>query len=150
MTPVELDNYKHVKEVHTCNLDESCVMASEGRVKILGIKAKKKHEKNISDSRELIASVRVGSAVGVDGPCIYLVKEKDIELNAFKDFTKNFPAPPGSCVEMTPSAYTTDDAQKSEEGRASVSNCAGEFDQWMECWLLIVGLFYHWMDLAAT
>lgn len=121
MTPVELDNHKHVKEVHTCNLVESCVMmASEGQVKILGNRAKKKHKKNIPDSRESITAVRVGSAVGVDGPCIYLVKEKDIELNAFKDFTKHFPVPHGSCVEMTSSAYMTDDAQKKEEHRSQI------------------------------
>lgn len=120
MTPVELDNHKHVKEVHTCNLVESCVMASEGQVKILGSRAKKKHKKNIPDSRESITAVRVGSAVGVDGPCIYLVKEKDIELNAFKDFTKHFPVPHGSCVEMTSSAYMTDDAQKKEEHRSQI------------------------------
>lgn len=112
MTPDELNNHKRVQDAHTYNLDESCVMACEGQLKVLGSSGKKKHEKNTADSRDSITAVRVGSAIGVDGPRIYLAKGKDIELDAFKDFTKHFPAPPGSCVEMTPSAYMTDDAWK--------------------------------------
>ena len=110
MTPAQLKEHKHVRDAHTCNLDESCMMASEGIVRIIGSKAKKKHEKNISDSRDSITVVRIGSAANVDGPRIYLAKGKEIELPAFRNFTKNFVAPPGSCIEMTPSAYMTDEA----------------------------------------
>ena len=85
-------------------------MASAGTVKIIGNKKKKKHEKNLSDNRDSITVVRVGSAGNVDGPRIYLAKGKQCELGIFKDFCSNFRAPPGSCAEMTPNAYMTNEA----------------------------------------
>ena len=43
MTPDELNNHKRVKDALTCNLDESCVMACESQLKVLGSSGKKKH-----------------------------------------------------------------------------------------------------------
>eukprot|EP00956_Cyclotella_meneghiniana_P008732 scaffold11931_cov56-Cyclotella_meneghiniana.AAC.4 len=110
MTPDELMSHQAVRDAHTMNLDESSLLASEGIIRVIGARSKSKHEKNLADSRDSITVVRCGSAAGVDGPRIYLAKGKDIELQAFKNFTANFDAPAGSCIEMTPSAYMTDEA----------------------------------------
>lgn len=93
-----------------CNLDESCMMASDGNVRIIGNVVKKKHEKNNSDCRDSITTVRIGSAGGAGGPRIFLAKGKSSELKTLSDMPKNHNSPPGSCVVMTPSAYMTNDA----------------------------------------
>jgi hypothetical protein len=54
--------------------------ASEGQLHIIGSRSKKKHEKNVADSRESITIVCVGSSANVDGPRFYLAKGKEIEL----------------------------------------------------------------------
>ena len=110
MTSSEIVEHFKLVDYFTLNLDKTCMAGSEGELHIIGSKEKKKHEKNVADSRESITSVRVGSAGNVDGPRFYLAKGKEIEMSAFKDFTKHFPAPEGSRVIMTPNAYMTDDA----------------------------------------
>ena len=54
--------------------------------------------------------MRCGSAAGVDGPRIFLAKGQRLDYDTFKAFTKHHKAPAGSCVEMTPNAYMTNDA----------------------------------------
>ena len=110
LTPPQIiDHYKLVDQF-TINLDESCMVASDGNLHIIASKSKKKSEKNVADSRESITVVRVGSAGGIDGPRFYLAKGKEIELATFKKFTDNYSAPAGSRVIMTPNAYMTDEA----------------------------------------
>ena len=101
-----------LKNYFTLNLDEACFLASSGNVHVIGGAEKPKHEKNIQDCCDSITTVRVGSAGDVDGPRIYLAKGKTLELESLKNFCDNYIAPPGSCVEMTPSAYMTNDAWK--------------------------------------
>ena len=101
---------KKLKNFFTLNLDESCVMASEGIVRVIGNKEKKKQEKNIQDNRDSITTVRVGSAGNIDGPRIYLAKGKECDLESFNNFCDHYDSPPGSCVEMTPNAYMTNEA----------------------------------------
>ena len=63
------DNYD-LRDAHTTNLDESCMMASDGIIKVLGSADNNKHEKNIAGSWFSFTTVRVGSAAGVDGPWV--------------------------------------------------------------------------------
>ena len=99
-----------MKDYFTCNLDESSFLASDGIIRVIGNSKKRKHEKNIADSRDSITIVRVGSAGGVDGPRIYLAKGQRLEYECLINFCKHHDAPPGSCVEMTPNAYMTTEA----------------------------------------
>ena len=52
--------------------DESCLLASNGEVRIIGDKEKKKHEVKTADSRTSITLYRTGSAAGADGPTAFL------------------------------------------------------------------------------
>jgi hypothetical protein len=98
----------------TLNLDEQSCQASLGTSHIIGDRTLKKHEKNQSSSRVSITSLECGSAAGVDGPTIYLIagvaiptalskqhgNSKWLELNG---------ASKGSFVQMTPTAFMTND-----------------------------------------
>ena len=53
-----------LKDCFTVNLVESCFMRSEGVLRVIWSAARKKHEKNTSDSCQSITNVRVGSAAG--------------------------------------------------------------------------------------
>ena len=101
---------KKLKNFFTLNLDESCVMASEGIVRVLGNKEKKKQERTIQDNRESITTVQAGSTGNIDGPRIYLAKCKECDLESFNNFCDHYDSPPGSCAEMTPNAYMTNEA----------------------------------------
>ena len=59
---------KELKNYFTLNLNDSCVMASEGIMHVIGNAEKTKHEKNIQDDCDIITTVWVGSAGNVDGP----------------------------------------------------------------------------------
>lgn len=91
-----------LKDYCTVNLDESGFQGSLGKLKVIGNAKKKKHEKNVSDNRDSVTSIRIGSAGNVDGPRIYLAKGETHESKKFENFTKYFRAPEGSFVEMTP------------------------------------------------
>ena len=105
----EEEEFMKLKDCFTVNLDESCFMGSEGVLRVIVSAARKKHEKNTSDSRQSITIVRVGSAAGVEGFCIFLAK--GVELTAESMLKKNFArihkAPIGSFVVMTPNVYMT-------------------------------------------
>jgi hypothetical protein len=110
LSPPEIVEHYKLVDNFTLNLDESSMSASEGELHIIGSRGKKKHEKNVADSRESITTVRVGSSANGDGPRFFLAKGKEIELETFRHFTVNYTAPPGSKVIMTPNAYMTDEA----------------------------------------
>ena len=78
LTPVEIVEHYKLVDHFTLNLDESCMLASDGELHIIGSKSKKKHEKNLADSRESINTVLVGSVANVDSPCFYLAMGKEI------------------------------------------------------------------------
>ncbi len=86
-----------------CNVDEASVLGSEGTVKVLGDAEQKKHQKNLEDNHDSITIVRVGNAAGADGPLIFLVKGKAMDVSALKVWEK-CGAPIGSTIIMTPSA----------------------------------------------
>ena len=69
-TTEEQSAQKELKNYFTLNLDESCVMASEGIVRVIGNGQKSKHKNNLQDNWESITIVRVGLAANVNGPRI--------------------------------------------------------------------------------
>jgi hypothetical protein len=108
----EEEEFLRHKDCFTVNLDETCFMASEGILQVIGSAARKKHEKNTLNSRQSIMVVRVGSAAGVEGLRIFLAKEKELttELMHKNNFACVHKAPIGSYVMMTPNAYMTNEA----------------------------------------
>ena len=98
------EEYNKIADNFTVNLDESCMMASDGTVKVVANTNKKKTEKNKDDCRDSVTVVRVGSAANVGGPRIYLAKGKELISRSLSDMVNNLDAPPGSCVIMTPNA----------------------------------------------
>ena len=71
-------------------------------------KAVKKHQTNTNDNRRTITISCCGLASGGDGPCFYLSKAENIDIQTFKgDFAKKHKAPPGSKAIPTPNAYMT-------------------------------------------
>jgi hypothetical protein len=105
------EEFEKLKAHFTFNLDETGVMGSEGVLKVIGDRSRKKHEKNVDDNRDSITIVRVGNAAGNNGPLIFLATGKKLENRALRNLDrKGHPA--GSKVVMTPSAYMTDEAWK--------------------------------------
>ena len=60
------------------NLDEISFLFNESEIKVAGSKDKPYHDKNCSDSRFSITVLGVGSAVGVNGPVIFLEMGKKV------------------------------------------------------------------------
>ena len=58
------------------NLDETCFLCNEGKLKVLGSEDKPRHDKICSDSRFSVTVLRFGSAAGVTGPVIFLEKKR--------------------------------------------------------------------------
>lgn len=58
--------FEEVIDYFSLNLDESNFMACEGVLRIVGSAMKKKHEKNTTDSRESVTTVRVGSSAATE------------------------------------------------------------------------------------
>ena len=54
------------------NLDETCFLFNEGELNSIGGNGKPRHEKNCSDFSISITVLRVGSALGVNGPVVFL------------------------------------------------------------------------------
>ena len=84
MTLDEIAEHHNLVDHFTINVDESSMGANEGELHILGSQGRRRHKKNVVDCRESISIVRVDSAANVDGPCFYLAKGKEIELDSFK------------------------------------------------------------------
>ena len=104
------DEFKRLMDHFIGNLDESYFMSSDGEIKVIASASKKKTEKMTDDTRDSITTVRTGLCSGYQAGYYFLEKGKILERNNFKDLCKNFNAPKGSKVIMTPSAYMTDGA----------------------------------------
>ena len=90
--------------------DETCLLASNGDVTIIGDKMKAKHEVMTAGSRDSITMYRVGSAGGSDGPTAFLPPGKQ-RKSAYSDaYLKRHGAASGSTVVMTKTGYMTEDA----------------------------------------
>ena len=59
-------SFEQFEDFFVLNLDETNVIASDGTLRVLAGRQKKKTEKNNSDSRESISVVRMGSAGGIE------------------------------------------------------------------------------------
>lgn len=103
------EDFMGVRAHFMLNLDETCVMASDGNLKVIADGSRKKQEKNSDDNRDSITIVRVGNAAGNAGPQIYLAKGKSLPHKQLKQIEK-LGATKGSKIIMTPSAYMTDEA----------------------------------------
>jgi hypothetical protein len=104
--------YEVVKDSFTPNGDESNFMASEGTVRVIGNKKKRKQEKNPNNSCESITCLRIGSTAGEEGPGVFLTKGKSLGHHRrfnIHNFAKTYRSPPGSHVIPTLLVYTTDD-----------------------------------------
>ena len=106
--------WEELAEHFTLNLDEANNMANMSSAHIVGYKGIRKHEKNQNDSRVSITSVECGSAAGVDGPSVYLLRgdkmpKKYNNLFGNRRWLQRHGAPPNSFVAMTPEAFMTND-----------------------------------------
>ena len=90
--------------------DETCFLASNGEVKIIGDKKKKKHEVNTAGSRTSITVYRLGAASGDDGPTAYLPAGVNRKAAYTDEFLVRQGSAPGSTVVMTPTGYMTEEA----------------------------------------
>ena len=109
--PVE--EFKPVRAYFQLNLDEECIMGSDGSVRVISSIYGGKVQKNMDDYRGTITVIRIGSAHGGEGPVIFLCAAKNksqIPLFLRGDLSEKHGLPPGSCVICTPTAYLTDAA----------------------------------------
>ena len=101
-------DFRTIMKHFLLNLDEECFMAQDGDVKIVGGKLKSKHERNISDSRVSVTVVRIGSCGGSQGPTGFCLQGEMKRNNYSDEFLMRHGAAPGSCIEMTPTAFMTE------------------------------------------
>lgn len=115
--------------------DETCLLASDGEVRIIGDKQKKKHEKRKDDSRMSITLYRTGSVAG-NGPCAFLMAGQRRRPGFDDDFLMRHGAAAGSTLVMTESGFMTDDAwakiaPKMIEGIRSMDIISGNPQWWV-------------------
>ena len=142
-------DYEDLKEHFFGNLDETAFVGnSDGSVKVIASKLKKKTEANRDDCRASITSIRIGNAAGDQGPFIFLAKGKSNTHSSLSDesWAKSKNMPVGSCVAMTPNAYMTDDtwhslAEKMCYGIRSMPVIKDHPDWW--CGLTLDGFGLH-------
>jgi hypothetical protein len=90
--------------------DETGLLASDGIVKIMGDKKKKKHEVQTATSRTSITLYRVGSAAGADGPTAYLPPGTHLKTGYSDAFLEKHGSAAGSTIAMTTTGYMTEAA----------------------------------------
>ena len=100
------DVQAHIK----VNLDEQCFMGSDGKLKIIGDAEKKKHERELSDSRESITALFVGSAADTKGPTMFCLAGKKCKVGYNDATLRMLGCKKGSHIAMTPTAFMTDAA----------------------------------------
>jgi hypothetical protein len=90
--------------------DESCMMANDGEVMIVGSTERKKHEKKVADSRISITLYRTGSVAGTQGPTIAVMQGKRRKVGYTDKLLVNKGFAEGSTIIMTPTAFVTEEA----------------------------------------
>ena len=94
------------------NLDETCFLCSDGVLKIIGDKGKKRHDKNVADNRLSLTVVRCGNAAGNNGPVVFIGTGQNQKLNRLfrpSRLTKHYNLPAGSKMILNKSAYMDDE-----------------------------------------
>lgn len=107
--------WRQLAEHFVLNLDEANYQANAGSDKIVGVKGRRKHEKNKNDSLVSVTVVECGSAAGEDGPSIFMPAGQEIPAYLQSQFgssewLKRAGAPANSFVQMTPSGFMTNQA----------------------------------------
>ena len=100
-------SFGEVIDAFMVGLDESGFNASEGNVRVIGDKGKRKR---LDDSRVAVTAVRIGSARGHEGPTSFLLNGTKRRRGYTDEFLVKHGAAKGSSITMTDSAYTTDEA----------------------------------------
>ena len=105
------EEFKKLKAHFHGNMDETCILGSEGTLKVTS-SIFKKTETNKCDFRGSVAMICTGTAAGGHGPVIFLCKgEKELIPPSLRgDLSEKHGLPVGSCVIATPDAFLTDDA----------------------------------------
>ena len=93
------------------NGDETCFMVgADGRVRVLyGSARRKNHELVLTDSRFSITCYRCGSAAGVQGPFVFVMKCANVPALWTPEFLVSLGAPLGSMVLPSLNAFMTDE-----------------------------------------
>ena len=100
----------NVIEYFIGNLDESCLMSTNGNIYVVASSGNNKTKKISDDYREYIKIVQTGFASGQQGAYLFIAKGKNLDRYKFKNLHKDFKAPEGSEVVMTPNAFMNDEA----------------------------------------
>ena len=83
------------------NLDETCLMCSDGVLKVIGDGDQKHHDKNVQAGRCSIAMLRSGSAAGSDGPVFFIANGKEANKSSTAQMlVQKYDFPEGSSVFM--------------------------------------------------
>jgi len=91
--------------------DETCLMSdSNGDLKIVGAKDKRKHERKVSDNRCSITMFRTGLPSGHNGPTAFILKGKKRPAGINEELLIANGCEPGSTIAMTENAFMTDAA----------------------------------------
>jgi len=108
--PMILSQFMQIMPHFVLNSDEECIMGNAANLKILGDYEKKKHEKTTDDSRISVTLHHTGNSAGATGPTAVLLKGDKLRQGYNDAFLVKHGCAPGSCLEMTPSAFMTGDA----------------------------------------
>ncbi len=92
-------------------LDKMCLMSNcHGNLQVFAAADKKKQEKLLQDCRCSITVMHTGTASGITGPTIFLLKGTKHRNNFNNDNLLRYGMAKGSTILMTENAYMTDDA----------------------------------------
>ena len=121
LLPLVVDLY----ELFVSNLDETYFMYNDGALKIIGV-TEITYNKNTSNSRVSITTVRYGSAAGVNGPVVFLDSYQNENRTFSNYYLKNiYGLPEGTKVLTNNSAYIDDATLRKSNGtrnQGDVSN----------------------------
>ena len=90
--------------------DETCLLASDGSVKIIGDAEKRKHEINTGNSRTSITIYRTGSVAGATGPTGFLPPGVRRKTGYTDAFLERHGCAKGSTIVMTKTGYMAEEA----------------------------------------
>ena len=109
--PVSGKTFGEVIDHFVVGGDETCLMSdSNGDLKIVGAKHKRKHERKVSDHRCSITMFRTGTPAGNNGPTAFILKGKKRPAGISEELLIKNSCEPGSTVAMTENAFMTDAA----------------------------------------